>query len=73
MMEKKILEMVSDVLNIEISNVSMETSIENTGVWDSLKQMQIVIAIEEEFGVKISDDDLIEANSVQKLITTINK
>ena len=72
-MEKKILEIVSDVLNIEISKVSMETSIENTGVWDSLKQMQIVIAIEEEFGVKISDDDLIEANSVQKLITTINK
>ena len=72
-MEKKILEIVSDVLNIEISKVSMETSIENTGVWDSLKQMQIVIAIEEEFGVKISDDDLIEANSVQKLITTINR
>lgn len=73
MMEKKILEIVSDVLNIEISKVSMETSMENTGVWDSLKQMQIVIAIEEEFEVKISEDDLIEANSIQKLITTINR
>lgn len=72
-MEQRILEIVSDVLNIEISKVSTKTSMDNTEVWDSLKQMQIVIAIEEEFDLKISDDDLIEANSVQKLLMAINR
>ena len=67
-MENKVLEIVSNILQVDISSISLDTSMDNTPKWDSLKQMQIVIAIEEEFEVKISDDDLIEANSIQKLL-----
>jgi acyl carrier protein len=71
-MQAKLFEIVCDVLQVDISTVSLKTSMENTEKWDSLKQMQIVIAIEEEFDLKISDQDLIEANSIEKLILSIN-
>ena len=71
-MENKVLEIVSNILQVDISSISLDTSMDNTPKWDSLKQMQIVIAIEEEFEVKISDDDLIEANSIHKLVSSIN-
>ena len=73
MMENKVLEIVSNILQVDISSISLDTSIDNTPKWDSLKQMQIVIAIEEEFEVRISDDDLIEANSIHKLVSSINR
>ena len=73
MMEDKVLEIVSDILQVEISSISLDTSMENTPSWDSLKQMQIVIAIEEEFEVEISDEDLMEASSVHQLVSSITK
>jgi acyl carrier protein len=72
-MENKVLEIVSNILQVDISSISLDTSMDNTTKWDSLKQMQIVIAIEEEFEVQISDDDLIEANSIHKLVSSINR
>jgi len=72
-MENKVLEIVSNILQVDISSISLDTSMDNTPKWDSLKQMQIVIAIEEEFEVQISDDDLIEANSIHKLVSSINR
>jgi len=72
-MENKVLEIVSEILKVNISTISSKTSMENMAKWDSLKQMQIIIAIEEEFDVKISDDDLVEANSIHKLAASINR
>ena len=72
-MENKVLEIVSEILKVNISTISSKTSMENMEKWDSLKQMQIIIAIEEEFDVKISDDDLVEANSIHKLAASINR
>ena len=45
----------------------------NVEQWDSLKQMQIIIALEDEFNVKFSETDLSEANSVEKLTNKIKK
>ena len=43
-MQAKVFEIVCDVLQVDISTVSLKTSMENIDKWDSLKQMQIVIA-----------------------------
>lgn len=39
--------------------------------WNSLKQMLIIITIEDKFNIKFSEDNLSEANSVRKLIDTV--
>ena len=45
----------------------------NVDKWDSLKQMQIIVAIEDEFKIRFNEDDLIHANSVEKLLKTIQR
>jgi len=69
-MENKIKKVLADVLMVDIELIDDNASPETIEQWDSLKQMNIVIALEEEFDICISDEDVIEMLNV-KLINNI--
>ena len=57
-MFEKIREMIADNLNIDINTITEEASFkEDLGV-DSLDLFELVMALEEEFGVEIPTEDL---------------
>ena len=45
------------VLGIPADTISDDTSMDTVEAWDSIKHMNLVLAIEEEFGVSIPDED----------------
>ena len=59
-MENRIKKVMSEVLGIDEASISDSTSPENVESWDSLKQMNIIVALEEEFDIEFSDEDIIE-------------
>ena len=71
-MEDRIKQVIADVLMIELSEIDDKSSPNTIDKWDSMNQMNIVVALEEEFGIQISDDDVIEMLNV-KLIQEIIK
>ena len=71
-MENRIKTVIADVLMIDLDTLNDESSPETIDEWDSLKQMNIIIALEEEFEILFSDDDVIEMLNV-KLICNITK
>ena len=71
--KKKIIDIISYILNIKKKEISNKTSMKNIEQWDSLKQMQIIMAIEDEFNIKFNEYNLSNANSVEKLLKTIQK
>lgn len=66
----KISEVVVDVLDIDPSEVSEETTFDDLDA-DSLERLQLVTAIEDEFGVEIDDEKLLSLNSVSDAIDAI--
>lgn len=71
-MENRIKKVMSEILNIDVSSINDNTSPENVESWDSLKQMNIIVALEEEFGIELKDEDIIEMLNF-KLINEIVK
>ena len=64
MFEEKILCILSDVLEIDISELkSLDklSLLENNG-FTSLKFVQTIVRLEKEFGIEINDSDLIISN-----------
>lgn len=59
-MENKIKEVMSSVLEIDISEIDENSSPETIEKWDSLKQMNLVVALEEEFGIVFTDEELVQ-------------
>ena len=48
---------IGSVLDVDPSTIGPESSSDTITGWDSLKHMNLVIALEEEFGVSIPDDE----------------
>ena len=70
-MENKVILLVARVLNQDATNLSVNSSMKNVAQWDSLKQMQIIMAVEDEFKIKVSDESLFNATSVKSLIDLV--
>jgi len=63
-MKEKVFHVVSQVLGVHIDELSEDSSPETIQTWDSLKHMNLVLALEEEFGVRFSDEKIIQMLSV---------
>ncbi|WP_297647019.1 acyl carrier protein [uncultured Treponema sp.] len=69
-MEEKVLEILKSVL--EDDSVNTETSQENNSNWDSLRQLNLVVELESEFGVAFEPDEMSSMTSVSKIIELLN-
>jgi acyl carrier protein len=57
-------EVVSEVLKQPITNVTDETSQKTVGSWDSLRHIELIMAIEEEFDVIFPPSEVSTMTSV---------
>ena len=65
---EKILKKVFQVENIEL-NLSMDEIPE----WDSFKHYELIVAVENEFKIKLEDADTIEITSIPIIKSKISK
>ena len=57
-MREKIDRVFALVLGLETTAISDSTGPDNTPGWDSLKHLNLVAALEEEFGVEFTDSEV---------------
>jgi acyl carrier protein len=67
---KKIMSMVFEVPLESISDDASTDSIEN---WDSLRHLNLILALEEEFGVSIPDEEVGNLVNYKLIEITINE
>lgn len=64
-MEQKLRKIMADLFNIKQDQVDDDLSMENTEAWDSLKHMELIFSIEEEFAIpELTMDEIVEMTSV---------
>jgi acyl carrier protein len=54
---KKIL---SDLFMIDASKINDDTSVDTVPKWDSLKHLNLVLALEEQFKISLSEQETVE-------------
>jgi acyl carrier protein len=56
--------LVADVLGVEPSVLGAEASMETVDAWDSFQHLAIMMALEEEFGVEVTPEELLTTRSL---------
>ena len=63
----KIQSVLAQALKVEVTDISPETAFGDFPQWDSLGHMELMILLEEQFGVEINADTITELVSVQAI------
>lgn len=64
---------MSVVFETDLSMITDDASPETMDIWDSLKHMNLITALEEEFQVTFSDNEILEMLSYKLILITVRK
>lgn len=70
--EDALKQVMATMLNVDPSNINEDSSMDNVPSWDSLRHMNLVLALEEEFKVTIPDEDAGNITSYKLIKLVLN-
>jgi acyl carrier protein len=59
--------LVADILRVPAADILDSLDMESTGTWDSLSHMQLIAAIEDEFALELTLDEIVAMRSVGQI------
>jgi acyl carrier protein len=72
-MKEKVFDIVSKILGVPPDRIDEDSSPDSIEDWDSLKHMNLVMALEQEFHVQFTDEQIIELLNVKLIILTLEE
>ena len=69
----KIRELLAQQFEVSADSISMETNIVDDLGGDALDVVDLIMSVEEEFGISIPDEDAVELSTVGKIVEYIEK
>ena len=70
---KQIKEVLSAVIDVPLEEIMDDASMDELEAWDSLAQMNLVIALEEEFEITIPDEEVGTMLSLPLILSLLNE
>lgn len=61
--EIKLKKVIANIFKIEVTTVNEDTSVDTVDRWDSLSHLNLILALELEFGISFSEEESIEIMS----------
>ena len=73
MVLEKLSKIVAEQLGMEQSKITMNTSLKDDLLADSLDIVEIIMQIEEQFGIEVDDEDPLQFNTIADVVNYIEK
>ena len=61
----------AETLNLSPDLISLATSMNTLQDWDSMRQVELMVALERRFKIKFKMGELVQLNSVEKILTAV--
>ena len=70
---ERVQSVASDIFGIPVNRITAESSPETIENWDSMQHLNLVLAIEEKFGVQLDPEDIEQMKNVGAVATLVEK
>ncbi|WP_303865101.1 acyl carrier protein [Alkalibaculum bacchi] len=71
MVKEKVMEILAEELGVELDQINMNSHLQDDLGADSLAVVEVIMAFEDEFDVKIPEEDTAQLTTVQDIINYI--
>ena len=70
-MLERTLAIVADIFEVPLEQVLPESSPDTIETWDSLRHLNLVLALEQEFGIQFSPEEIEQLLSVELIVALL--
>ncbi len=70
---EQVRNIASDILGIPADKITADSSPETIENWDSMQHLNLVLAIEEKFGVQLEPEDIEQMKNIGAVATLVEK
>jgi len=70
---QQLRQLIAKALNQSVEKVTVDSSMENTEAWDSLAHMDVILSIEQHYGINLEGDEIAEMLSVRSIADALEK
>ena len=67
----RVFGIIATVMGVPPSSVTIDVSPRTIAQWDSLKHMNLILAVEEAFGVQFTDEDIVAIEDARSLLSVL--
>ncbi len=70
-MDKKLAEVLAEVFGLRVTDIQPGLQKCDVGTWDSLKQMDLVMSLERQYGIALDIPDILRMVSVAEIMAVL--
>ena len=68
----RVKKIMAAVLSVDAETIGDDSSVDDMEAWDSLRHINLIIALEQEFGISLPDEEVASLTSVRLLTMAIS-
>ncbi|MBE6245077.1 MAG: acyl carrier protein [Bacteroidales bacterium] len=72
-MDERLKDVMSAVFEVEPSEINEDSSQDNIAGWDSVKSLALIVSLEEEFGVSIPLEEVVNMTNFKYIKLTLEE
>lgn len=70
--KNKVCEIVAEICNVEVSEVSENSTVGDFPQWDSVGHLSIISQVEESFDISFEPEEMMEMEDVKDIVEAVN-
>ena len=71
MVKERVFRIISQLMNVPFEQVNERSSPENLERWDSFQHMNLILALEDEFKVKFTDEEIVGMENASIILAAL--
>jgi acyl carrier protein len=72
-LEQRVLDIVARTFRVSRAAVNLESTPDTISTWDSLQQVHLILALEEEFGIQFEVDQIAVMRGVRPIVAMVRE
>ena len=69
--EVRLKQIFAELFELDPSTIDGTTSVDNVERWDSLQHISMIVSVEQEFGVRFSEEEMAELLNYERVRATL--
>ena len=69
--KEKVFEIIANVLNVNVNEITLESTVGDFPSWDSLGQLNILQSVQDEFDVEFEPEEMMDIEDVNDIIKAV--